>query len=239
MKAIDFINKASEIQKKYKTVYMWGSFGQPLSESFIQQKAKQYPSFYTPERLKHLRGLIGKGVFAFDCIGLIKGLLWGWAGDGSKPRGGAGYAINGVQDVDANMCIRMCKDVSTDFSKIVPGAVVWLDGHIGIYIGDGLVVEATPKWDNGVQISYCSNIKTVQGAKNRKWTSHGKLPWVDYTVEQKPKENPAQDLQEWERAVIETQGSPDAWIMRIKKLMAEEPESLDRWWPTFIENLRK
>ena len=32
------------------------------------------------------------------------------------------------------------------------GEMVWMDGHVGIYIGDGLAVECTPSWANKVQI---------------------------------------------------------------------------------------
>ena len=46
-----------------------------------------------------------------------------------------------------------------------------MPGHCGVYIGGGQVVEATPKWNNGVQI-------TALAA--RKWQKHGKLPYVVY-----------------------------------------------------------
>jgi N-acetyl-anhydromuramyl-L-alanine amidase AmpD len=44
-------------------------------------------------------------------------------------------------------------------------------GHCGVYIGDGKVVESTPIWKNGVQITALSA---------RKWLKHGKLPYVEY-----------------------------------------------------------
>ncbi len=240
MKVNDFIAHALKVPKTYKTVYMWGSFGQPVTDGFISQKAKQYPSFYNPNRVRNLKGLVGKSVFAFDCIGLIKGILWGWTGDFSKPRGGAGYAINGVPDLDANMCITKCRDVSTDFSRIVPGEVVWMLGHIGIYIGDGLVVEATTDWSNCVQVTHCANIKSVHGGKNRRWTSHGKLPWVDYTIKEEPKPVlPNAESEDWEVIIRQTQSSPEGWITRINKLINESADPLDKWWPEFIKNLRR
>lgn len=124
-------------------------------------------------------------------MGLIKGILWGWDGDLSRTYGGAGYACNGVPDYDAKKMIDCCREVSTDFSDIVPGEAVWMDGHIGVYVGEGLVVEATPKWRGGVQRSTLANTagsKTLPGtAGARTWTKHGKLPWVDYAAQETEK----------------------------------------------------
>lgn len=99
-----------------------------------------------------------------DCSGLIKGILWGYPDNGK-------YASNGVPDINANTIISKCKNVSTDFSKIKMGEFVWMSGHCGIYIGNSQVIESSPKWENGVQITKLSQ---------RKWKKHGKLPWIDY-----------------------------------------------------------
>ena len=121
-------------------------------------------------------------VFGFDCVCLIKGILWGWNGDISKTYGGAVYKANGVPDINANSMIRQCTNVSTDFKNISVGEAVWLDGHIGVYIGNGLAVECTPKWDNKVQITAVGNLGKKSGYNVRTWVKHGKLPWIDYTV---------------------------------------------------------
>lgn len=99
-----------------------------------------------------------------DCSGLIKGILWGYPDNGK-------YTSNGVPDYNANTIITKCKNVSTDFSKIKKGEFVWMYGHCGIYIGNGQVIESSPAWENGVQITKLSQ---------RKWKKHGKLPWIDY-----------------------------------------------------------
>ena len=61
------------------------------------------------------------------------------------------------------------------------GEAVWMSGHIGIYIGDGLAVECSPKWENKVQITAVGNIGSKAGYNTRTWTKHGKLPYVDYS----------------------------------------------------------
>ena len=182
MKAKVLVEKAVDIAKNYNTVYMWGVFGAPVTESVIAGKTKQYPSWYTSAKQAAFRKLIGKGYFGFDCVCLIKGILWGWDGDQSKSYGGASYTSNGVPDIGADTMIARCQNVSTTgWANMVPGEAVWCSGHIGIYIGDGLAVECTPAWENKVQITAVKNIGTKVGYNARTWTKHGKLPWVDYS----------------------------------------------------------
>ena len=122
--------------------------------------------------------------FGFDCVCLLKGILWGWQADTTKIYGGANYKSNGVPDLDADQFFSTCTEISTDFSSILPGEVVWMSGHIGAYIGNGLVVESSPKWANGVQITSCN--KTIAGYNRRNWSKHGRLPYVEYEPQLKP-----------------------------------------------------
>lgn len=59
--------------------------------------------------------------------------------------------------------------------------MVWTTGHIGIYIGDGLAVECTPKWKNCVQITAVGNIGSKAGYNTRTWKKHGHIPYVEYS----------------------------------------------------------
>ena len=118
--------------------------------------------------------------FGFDCVCLIKGILWGWNGDKNRIYGGAGYKENGVPDIGADTMITKCDGVSTNFSNIEVGEAVWIPGHIGVYVGDGKCVECTPKWTNNVQFSNLGNISEYKTGNYRVWTKHGKLPYVSY-----------------------------------------------------------
>jgi murein L,D-transpeptidase YcbB/YkuD len=62
-----------------------------------------------------------------------------------------------------------------------------MPGHIGVYVGDGLAVECTPKWKDGVQITAVHNIGKKKGYNGRAWAKHGKLPYLAYE-EEKPVE---------------------------------------------------
>ena len=179
MKSSTFTKKALDIANNYKTSYIWGGLGRPITDANLRDAIAQYS--VNSSYAERARRFLGQSkAFYFDCVGLIKCILWGWNGDASKSRGGAVYASNGVPDTSADGMIAMCTGVSTNFGGVVPGEVVWCKGHIGIYIGDGLAVECTPAWKNGVQVTAVANIGTVEGYSSRKWTKHGKLPWVTY-----------------------------------------------------------
>lgn len=173
MKVNDFINKAVDIAKNYKTLYVMGCFGAPMTPS----NKKRYTNNHEYNRQKSRTKMINNAnsnTFGFDCVCLIKGILWGWNGNVNKTYGGAKYKANGVPDVGANGILKYCTNVSTDFKNIIPGEIVWMDGHVGIYIGNSEVVECTPAWKNNVQITKLSK---------RKWLKHGKLKFIDYTCE--------------------------------------------------------
>lgn len=190
MTAQEFCAQLLAIASGCKTAYMLGPWGWPANDKMITRATTQGGNAKTNRQwLPQANAIKGRG-YLFDCVGLIKGILWGWTGDLSRTYGGAGYACNGVPDYDAKQMINHCLEVSTDFSGIVPGEAVWMDGHIGVYVGDGVVVESTPRWQGGVQRSTLANTagkRMLSGtAGYRIWTKHGKLPWVDYSVADKP-----------------------------------------------------
>ena len=145
MNNLEFINKAKEIYKKYDTTYVLGTF--------MNKKEK--------EKL------------CTDCSGFIKGILWGYPGNGK-------YKSNGVPDINADTMIKRCSDVSNNFSNIEAGEIVWVKGHVGIYIGDGMVLESTSKWSSKLQKTALSNRSTIKGLNSRVWAKHGKLPYLSY-----------------------------------------------------------
>lgn len=186
MKASELVRRHIDVAKNYKTVYMWGCFGAPVTSATITNKKAQYPSWYNSSKVEKLKKIVGKSYFGFDCVNLTKGILWGWAGDKNATYGGAKYASNGVPDTSADGMITKCKDVSsTGWDKMLPGEGLWMPGHWGLYIGDGLAVECTPAWSDGVQITAVQNIGSKNGYHARKWSKHGKLPWVEYDTAEK------------------------------------------------------
>ena len=113
--------------------YWWGCFGQLADGVLYAQKKKQYPGYYTA-------GDFGSqyGQKVHDCVGLIKGYLWCENPDGS-PR------YSSAQDVAVEGLYKKCSrkgDIST--LPETPGVCVFMAnmGHVGVYIGNGEVVEA-------------------------------------------------------------------------------------------------
>lgn len=181
MKVNDFLDKIKKLPS-CKTLYVMGGWGQPLTASNKSRLITEHSYNQNADR-KALINAASADTFAFDCVCMIKAILWGFSFDTSKANGGAVYASNGVPDINADQMIGKCSGVSTSFKNIEPGEVVWKTGHIGVYIGDGLAVECTPAWKDRVQITAVENIGKKSGYNSRVWTKHGKLPYVDYTKE--------------------------------------------------------
>ena len=209
MTSKEFVAKALDIVHNYKTLYVMGCFGAALNS---KGKARYTKNHEYNKRFDRTEKILDTSddTFGFDCVGLIKGILWGWNGNLNPlcNYGGAAYKSNGVPDYGANKMISICKDVSEQFINLVPGEVVWTTGHIGIYIGDGLAVECTPSWKDKVQVTAIANIGKKAGYPKRTWLKHGKLPYIDYE-EKKPAPAPTPTpavkenlVLEWQKAAI-------------------------------------
>ena len=187
----EFVKKLVDIANNYKTLYVMGCFGAPMTETNKAKYCNNHSYNMQATRQAMIKGATSD-TFGFDCVNLIKGVLWGWNGDKSKTYGGAKYVSNGVLDISADGMIEKCIDVSTNFSNIEVGEAVWCSGHIGVYAGDGLVVECSPSWKNCVQITACNCTKL--GYNRRNWTKHGKLPYITYEKSEPQKLETGNDI---------------------------------------------
>lgn len=182
MTAEQLVKKVKDVATNYKTLYVYGCFGAPLTAKNKERYTHNYPYNAQSSRKKKILAA-SADTFGFDCVNLIKGILWGWDGNTKATYGGAKYGSNGVPDTSANGLMNYCTGISTNFSKIQVGEMVHMNGHIGVYIGNGLAVECTPIWKDGVQITAVGNIGKKSGYKTRTWTNHGKLKFIDYGKE--------------------------------------------------------
>ena len=191
----EFVKKLKDVLK-YKTLYVIGCFGAPMTAKnktrYINNGA--HSGYNARAERKAMINAATEDTFGFDCVCLIKGVLWGWCGDKSKTYGGASYVSNGVPDIGADSIINVCKNISTDFTNIEVGELLWTTGHVGIYIGNGLAIECTPAWENGVQITACN--RNVSGYNRRNWKKHGKLPYITYVSTEKKYETGAEIVQQ-------------------------------------------
>ncbi len=189
MTASKFAEIAKDIATKYKTLYVMGCFGAPMTSSNKKRYTTNCAYNKKPERTAMINAA-SADTFGFDCVCLIKGILWGWSGNKNAVYGGAKYGSNGVPDVDADQIMNYCTDVSTDFSNLKVGEILHLSGHVGIYLGDGLAAECSPKWNNDVQITAVANIGKKSGYNARTWKNHGKLKFIDYATSSAPVQQP-------------------------------------------------
>ena len=116
--------------------YVYGTYGTVLSESMLTAKMEQYPDEVATKEQFIRDTWLGKRTA--DCVGLIKG--YGWFNTVSQE---TEIGSNGMQDLSANGMYDAAT-VKGEISTIpeTPGLAVWKDGHIGIYVGDGNVIEA-------------------------------------------------------------------------------------------------
>lgn len=171
-----------ELALKSKTTYAFGGFGFPLNNA-NKKRLLNNSGNSGDKKIRDGINAGNKNTFAFDCVCLPKGILWGWNGDTNKNYGGAVYMANGVPDVNADVMMTKAHVdyLSTDFSKIKVGAFVGMKGHMGIYVGNGEVIEATTKWTGDVLKSKLSD---------RKWVNWGMSKYIDYSELDKPKPAP-------------------------------------------------
>ena len=135
MKSDVFVTMANYILN-LNTTYATGAFGASIG-NFPAQLERYCKN--SPDLAKTIRERAAKPpCFAFDCVGMVKGILWGFTGKADSVYGGAAYESNGVPDFGTGI-IDKCSDVSKDFSKIVPGELLWMSGHVGIYIGNSIM----------------------------------------------------------------------------------------------------
>ena len=167
-----------------KTLYVNGAFGAPAGYKNNRIRYSRNLADNSPRKRKIMSA--PDNVFFFDCVCLIKGICWGWDANQNLQYGGATYRSNGVGDWAISTIASKCKNKSTDFTHILRGEFVYLRdySHCGIYIGNNQVIECTPKWNDGVQISYIATSKSPANTEHtRTWFAHGEMPWIDYSAE--------------------------------------------------------
>ena len=144
--------------------YIYGTYGNVLTENLLQDRAAVFGSEVTDYMDFIRQNWLGKRTA--DCVGLIKG--YGWYDSAS---GEIRVGTNGMMDVGANaMFANATVKGKIDTIPEVPGLAVWVDGHIGIYIGNGEVIEA---------MNTLRGVTRTQLA-GREWTHWLQIPYISY-----------------------------------------------------------
>ena len=147
--------------------YVYGTYGNVLNENLLQDRASVFGGEVTSYMDFIRENWLGNRTA--DCVGLIKGYGW-YDAESDKISVGS----NGMKDVTANGMFEASVVKGTiDTIPEVPGLAVWSDGHIGIYIGNGEVVEAM------------NTLRGVTRTKlaGREWTHWLQVPYISYVEE--------------------------------------------------------
>ena len=113
------------------TAYVWGGLGAPITSELLESKREMYPDHYTEENWQRLSRQVGRNIKGFDCCGLIKNYLMGGLED---------FCYDPAMDMNTRMLLdRAEKKGTPDTMPEVPGLCLYMEGHVGIYIGSGKV----------------------------------------------------------------------------------------------------
>lgn len=119
------------------TPSIYGAKGEVITQALINQWAELYPNIYTNAYIKKAYNYIGE--VAQDCSGLISRYT--------------GIIRNSEQYMStATQRLPISQINSTHI-----GWAVWKEGHIGVYIGDGMVVEARGIDEGTIKVKVTSN----------------------------------------------------------------------------------
>ena len=144
--------------------YVWGTYGTVLSPDFLESKIIQYPDEVGGKEDFIRENWLGKRTA--DCVGLIKG--YSWYDTASQM---TILVSNGMPDIGADTMYENATEKGTiDTIPEIPGLAVWKEGHIGVYIGEGKVVEAYGTTSGVIRSELA----------NGGWTHWLKIPYITY-----------------------------------------------------------
>jgi len=184
--------KASELaafaldKARTKSGYVYGTHGTLYTRAVALAKNRQYGAkmgsdYYLGTCAKWL------GKVVTDCSGLFKWFIF------SK----LGVRYDAKWDVSADGAIKRWHSESGPIATMprVPGIVVHSPGHIGVYVGDGNVVEA-----RGARYGV-----VITELAKRPWKSWGRLNWLEYDL---PPDGAAKDAPPKASAPAESKTAP-------------------------------
>lgn len=143
-------------KSKKGTPYIFGCKGADgkATQARVNMLARMYPSVFTSTYLYKIKrkGLIGK--VCTDCSGLVS---W-YTG-----------RLMGTSQMYSTAYARL---PISQWKKFAVGTVLYKEGHVGVYLGDGLVAEAKG-------IDYGTIISRIQDTR---WTHGLTFSYIDYDI---------------------------------------------------------
>lgn len=149
--------------------YCLGTFGNILTPNLMNQKMRQGYGVgaYNTKHQAYLKRFINKRVT--DCYGLVKAFTW-WNNGAVK--------YNPAQDRNQEGAYRAAnfKGPISSMPEI-PGLVLWMRGHAGIYIGNGEFIECAGA-PVGMRKGRIANGRVVAGSRFTHWFQDTYITYV-------------------------------------------------------------
>ena len=142
--------------EKINTLFVWGASGEIISEEVINKGIQIAPKRYNHAVVEYLKSFIGRYVYCFDCIGLVK------------------KCAEVSEDIATDDLFKLATENGTiDTIPNIPGVLVYMPNHVGIYVGNGEVIESSYAIGVGFGV-----VKTK--LTDRNWTHWFKSHWIEY-----------------------------------------------------------
>lgn len=175
-----------EYERAYvgKTKYAKGCFGERLTKSLLNQKARQYPDWYYKEKnrlhktltnYEYLSKFCDGKWFVADCCGLIKGIRAGYRADGTKGK------MTTAIDQTIKAMVEGLEDVQ-EYTSAPEGYMIFFSDYkhvMTVSVQGEKDIESAPSLDGVAETSIFHQPQDRIGGA-------GKLPWVDYRPAAEP-----------------------------------------------------
>lgn len=183
--------------------YWFGTFGQVADRWLLDYNKSRFPGTYAnPDYERQL------GQRVHDCSGLIKGYMWS-----DSPDGVPKYGSGGFPDMDADTMRNKCGARPISTLPEMPGVLVFMADHVGVYIGGGEVIEARGHAYGVVRTKL----------KERGWMYWGYLPGVEYKAAESEKTGKYDKVRAWakENGITDDRNITFNTLVEILQMMEE------------------
>ena len=176
----------AEKSLKEKWFYGWGSYGQKATTELVNNLVAKWPNppgNNTMWRNYMLQAVTQKTRLC-DCYGLIKSYLW-WTDDNGNP------LYNATQDTNTAGAFNRAKEKGT-LSTLpeIPGLILWMSGHVGVYCGNGRFIELMGN-GTGAFEGMLVNGKITKGSKFTHWFKDVNITYIHEQEDEMLKEKVA------------------------------------------------
>lgn len=135
--------------------------------------------------------------WTFDCLGFVHTLVNGFSGDQSKLGGGAVMDSFVLLTTEESTLYDYCHDQSTNFKYKICGELLYMKGHVGLYVGDikpfddGRIFNVAEcclnSFGGGGMLTYVADNGIRYNHKNGStagyWTHHAKFNRINYITD--------------------------------------------------------